>query len=151
MVPISSNYIGLFQAKSSKRWEPITQATGLLAPPIWCQYICNHDDEGERLVPQCNVLSCLPLGPSMCRTLTLQWRHNEHDGVSNDQPHDCLLNRLFRRRSKKTSKHKGPVTRKMFPFDDIIMSPRWWSPGWVIRYSQMVQKHNTCPLWAIGF
>ena len=34
----------------------------------------------------------------------LQWRHNERDGVSNHQPHDCLLNRLFRRRSKKTSK-----------------------------------------------
>ena len=34
----------------------------------------------------------------------LQWRHNEHDGVSNHQPHDCLLNHLFRRRSKKTSK-----------------------------------------------
>ena len=35
---------------------------------------------------------------------SLQWRHNEHDGVSNHQPHECLLNRLFRRRSKKTSK-----------------------------------------------
>ena len=35
---------------------------------------------------------------------TLQWRHNEGDGVSNHQPHDCLLNHLFRRRSKKTSK-----------------------------------------------
>ena len=34
---------------------------------------------------------------------TQQWRHNEHDGDSNHQPHDCLLNRLFRRRSKKTS------------------------------------------------
>ena len=32
------------------------------------------------------------------------WRHNGHDNVSNHQPHDCLLNRLFRRRSKKTSK-----------------------------------------------
>ena len=70
---------------------------------------------------------------------TLQWRHNEHDSVSHDQHHGCLLNRLFRRRSKKTSKlrvtglcvgnspgpvnspHKGPVTRKMFPFDDVIM------------------------------
>ena len=67
------------------------------------------------------------------------WRHNNHDSVSNHQPHSCLLNRLFRRRSKKTSKfrvtglcvgnspgsvnspHKGPVTRKMFPFDDVIM------------------------------
>ena len=35
---------------------------------------------------------------------TLQWRHNERYGVSNHQPNDCLLKRLFRRRSKKTSK-----------------------------------------------
>ena len=34
----------------------------------------------------------------------LKWRHNGRDSVSNHQPHDCLLNRLFRRRSKKTSK-----------------------------------------------
>ena len=36
--------------------------------------------------------------------MTLEWRHNGHDSVSNHQPHHCLLNRLFRRRSKKTSK-----------------------------------------------
>ena len=35
---------------------------------------------------------------------SLRWRHNEHDSVSNHQPHDCFLNGLFRRRSKKTSK-----------------------------------------------
>ena len=70
----------------------------------------------------------------------LHWRHNDHDSVWNHQPHGCLLNRLFRRKSKKTSKlrvtglcvgnspgpvnspHKGPVTRKMFPFDDVIMN-----------------------------
>ena len=33
-----------------------------------------------------------------------QWRHNGRDGVSNHQPHDCLLNRLSRRRSMKTLK-----------------------------------------------
>ena len=66
---------------------------------------------------------------------TLQWRHNERDGVSNHQSHDCLLNSLFR--SKKTSQlrvtglcavnsqHKGPVTREMFPFDDVIMRYSW--------------------------
>ena len=37
-------------------------------------------------------------------TRPLRWRHNGRDSVSNHQPHDCLLNRLFRRRSKKTSK-----------------------------------------------
>ena len=36
--------------------------------------------------------------------MTLRWRHNEHDGVSIHQRFDCLLNRLFRRGSKKTSK-----------------------------------------------
>ena len=34
----------------------------------------------------------------------VRWRQNGRDSVSNHQPHDCLLNRLFRRRSKKTSK-----------------------------------------------
>ena len=35
---------------------------------------------------------------------TIQWRHNERDGVLNNRRLDCLLNRLFRGRSKKTSK-----------------------------------------------
>ena len=35
---------------------------------------------------------------------SLQWHHNGHDCISNRQPHDRLLNRLFRCRSKKTSK-----------------------------------------------
>ena len=34
----------------------------------------------------------------------LQWRHNGLDGVSDHQPHHCLLGRLFGLRSKKTSK-----------------------------------------------
>ena len=59
----------------------------------------------------------------------LQWSHNGRDGVSNQQPHDCLLNRLFRRRSKKISKLRvtglcvgnSPVRRKMFPFNGVIM------------------------------
>ena len=38
------------------------------------------------------------------RKLSLHWRHNDHNGVSNHQPHVCLLNRLFGCRSKKTSK-----------------------------------------------
>ena len=75
--------------------------------------------------------------------ITLHWRHNEHNGVSNHQPHTFLLKRLFRSRSKKTSRlrvtgllcgeftgdrwpvnspHKWPVTRKMFQFDDVIMT-----------------------------
>ena len=36
--------------------------------------------------------------------LSFQWRHNGRVGVSNHLPHDCLLNGIFRRRSKKTQK-----------------------------------------------
>ena len=39
-----------------------------------------------------------------CWVLSLLWCHNGRDSLSNHQPHVCLLNRLFRRRSKKTSK-----------------------------------------------
>ena len=35
---------------------------------------------------------------------TLRWRHNGLDSVSNHQPYECLLNRSFGGRSKKTSK-----------------------------------------------
>ena len=28
--------------------------------------------------------------------VTSQWRHDERHGVSNEQPHDCLLNRFFK-------------------------------------------------------
>ena len=77
---------------------------------------------------------------------TLRWRQNGRDSVSNHQPRHCLLSLLFGRRSKKTSKlrvtglcvgnspgpvnspHKGPVTRKMFPFDDVIMTWDRWIP-----------------------
>ena len=38
--------------------------------------------------------------------VTLQWLHNGSHGVSNHQPHHCLLNRLFRHKSKKTSKFR---------------------------------------------
>ena len=41
---------------------------------------------------------------SRCPGTSLQWRHNERDGVSNHRRLDYLLKRLLSRRSKKTSK-----------------------------------------------
>ena len=38
------------------------------------------------------------------QVIPLIWRHNGRDGVSNHRRLNCLLSRLFRRRSKKTSK-----------------------------------------------
>ena len=68
----------------------------------------------------------------------LQWRHNGRDTVPNHQPHDCVLNRLFRRRSKKTSKLRvtGLCARNSpgigeFPaqiLDDVIMECKHLMP-----------------------
>ena len=77
---------------------------------------------------------CAKPGP-----LALQWRHNDSDGVSNRLPQNCLLNRVIRHRTKKTSKYRViglnvgnslvtnefPAQRasnvEMFRFDDVIM------------------------------
>ena len=66
-------------------------------------------------------------------TITLRWRHNDHAGVSNHQPHGCLLNRLFRRKSKKTSKLRvtglcagnSPGTGILWPQNDVENVPLW--------------------------
>ena len=78
-----------------------------------------------------------PWQPTVC---TLQWRHNERDGVSNHRRQECVLNHLFRAYQRKhqssaslvfvrgihcwlvNSPYKGPVTRKMLPFDYVIMT-----------------------------
>ena len=66
----------------------------------------------------------------------LHWRHNERDGASNHQRHACVLDRFFRRRSKKTSKPRvtglcegnSPVTGE-FPAQSASNAGNvsiWW-------------------------
>ena len=91
--------------------------------------------------------------------IPLQWRHNERDGVSNHQPHDCLLNRVFRRRSKKTPKilftslwvGNSPVTGE-FPTQKATNAENvsiWWHHHVTSNYwlnqpkSKWNQKPNT--------
>ena len=79
---------------------------------------------------------------------SFQWRHNGHDGVSNHQSTDCLLNRLFRHRSKKTSKLRvtglcagnSPVTGE-FPAQrtsDAENVSIWWRHHVVLWYGCVV-------------
>ena len=91
---------------------------------------------------------------------SLLWRHTGHDGVSNHQPHDCFLNRLVRRRSKKESKLRvtglfcgeftgprnsefpaqmGPVTRKSF---HLMTSS--WIPGTVPMAWHIIHYCHHC-------
>ena len=68
--------------------------------------------------------------------IALQWRHSGHDCISNHRRLDCLFNRLFRRRSKKTSKSRvaglcegnSPVTGE-FPAQrasNAENASNWW-------------------------
>ena len=76
-------------------------------------------------------------GHSSQRVCALQCRHNERDGVSNHQLYDCstvysgAIQRKYQRSASLSfvrgihrwpvnSPHRGPATRKMFPFDDVI-------------------------------
>ena len=58
----------------------------------------NRSLEPRHYLKECWIIVNLTQGS------TCQWRNNGLDSVSNHQPHGCLLNRLFRRRSKKTLK-----------------------------------------------
>ena len=77
-----------------------------------------------------------PAGDPIIQTLkSLRWRHNERDSVSNYQPHDFLLNRLFKRRSKR-----------------IIKAPRHWplcgnSPGIGEFPAQMASNAENVSIW----
>ena len=58
--------------------------------------------------------------------IPLRWHHNGRDSDSNHQLHSCLLNRLFRRRSRKTS--EGIRTGE-FPTQEVSNMENisiWW-------------------------
>ena len=92
---------------------------------------------------------------------SLAMRLNARDGVSNYRRLDCLLNR---RPSKKISKlrvtgpfrkihrwpvdsrHKGPVTREIFPVDDVIL---WISVSATTYFANAKLRHQVS-FWQIG-
>ena len=71
-------------------------------------------ETGARITKQ-NKRRCLtPNGP-------LQWRHHERDGVSNHQPHDCLLNGL----SYKAQIKENIKAPRHWPLRGEITGDRW--------------------------
>ena len=67
---------------------------------------------------------------------SLQWRHNERDGVSNHQPHSIVYSGADQRKHQSSASlafvqgihrrpvnypHKGPLRRKMLPFHSTRM------------------------------
>ena len=92
MQPICGRHIQLY-AYLSKKYRP------------W-HYFHNgtENEKSVNTIPGDKTFTNVATNTNAFWQCTLQWRHNRHDSVSNHQPHDCLLTRLFRRRSKKTSK-----------------------------------------------
>ena len=117
---------------------------------------CLYSDESDLFIIQwnafhvynlCAVTSCMYVYLPLLK-IPLQWCYNGRDGVSNHQPHDCLLNRLFRHRSKKISKFRvtglcagnSNVTGE-FPVEMTSNAENvsiWW-------------RHHVCYMWHAMF
>ena len=95
------------------------------------------------------------------RSGTLQWRSNGSTGVPNHQPYDCFLNRLFRRRSKETSKLRvnglcawnSPVTGE-FPAQMTSNAENvsiWWRhhEAWQHNLSDIINRFPTFLIWVL--
>ena len=67
-----------------------------------CAYFLGYTVNATKEVIYCVIYKCLSRisFSSSDVNISLRWRHNGHDCVSNHQPHLCLLNRSFGRRSK---------------------------------------------------
>ena len=114
-----------------------------------------------------HVITCYN-ATSNNKQFALQWCHNGCYSVSNHQPHDCLLNRLFRRRSKKTSKLRvtglyagnSPETSEFpaqmasnaekFPFDDVIMGLQAlavddFTNSWILKFQGTTLNMTSLP------
>ena len=103
------------------QYIPITVASGLNGIP--CNIINNHMNYYTEEVLR-------------GKSETLQWRHNERDGVSKKPASRLLVQPFVQAQIKKNIKAvchwplwgestgdplKGPVTRKMFPCDDVMI------------------------------
>ena len=120
--------VTVISRKISRSWAPkngVQHATTIYPIPRYTRpryigltlYLVSHLSNQDG--PEIKVISRSPDGapetiklfhsPDFChmaiRALlaihSLQWRHNERDGISNHQTHYCLLNCLLRHRSKK--------------------------------------------------
>ena len=88
---------------NTRAWKT-TKMTFLFNTKLQLEENCFHHSviQGIWKIQSLAVLRCVLFHKVLIDSL--RWRHNDHAGVSNHQPHGCLLNRLFRRKSKKTSK-----------------------------------------------
>ena len=108
--PVTRSFGAFFDMRLNKRLGKQWRGWWFEKPsrPLWRH--CNGCYLAKQLILEkqihksqnCSVITKKAM--RLIEMITLRWRHNERDSVWNHQPHDCLLKRLFRRRSKKISK-----------------------------------------------
>ena len=139
-------------------WFIVISFTSTVEPYISLQYIpFSHQlsNNPYRYSSSISFISSVELPVSL---LSLRWHHNESDCVSNHQPHYCLLNCLFRCRSKKTSKlrvpglcaRNSPVTGE-FPAQMASNAENvsiWWRHHGIFLRNDTKAIRFTC--WSIG-
>ena len=116
-----------------KNWDKI------ISPKMWDLLFYHITSKHNKIWTLCRflVMRC----PDICENsrvfqVSLQWRHNGSDGVSNHQPHDCLLNRLFRHRSNKTS--YLPLWSSLLSTRNIVPHKQW------INFADTFLSHLFC-------
>ena len=95
-------------------WKNMPQIFAM-ASLIWREYLSPFN-----LWVQCLIYGRF----SLC--LALQWRHNDCYGVSNHQPHDCLLNRWF----------------SQLQIKENIKAPRHWPLGGEFTGHRWIPRTN---------
>ena len=91
---ICTRWRGVICAWWSHQMEAFPALLALCAVPN--RYLITRDNKEQTL--------CISSAIFCTFYSSLQWRHNERDGVSNHRRLDCLLNCLFRHRSRKASR-----------------------------------------------
>ena len=92
--------------QTQRHWKWMVSLGSVLLKMItnvyWCMFCCCHGHHFKDHIVAFGVDADADILSGAWQSL--KWRHNRRDGVSNHHPHDCLLNRLFRRRSEKAPK-----------------------------------------------
>ena len=130
MIPCLSNWFSViivgtsFACVVTQKWENIMNhynCYGIFVPFMWWAWniiyeyfkprrpfipeaLFNTYTKWMLYVSQIRLAAIQIDSYTTCGPTSLQWRHNERAGVSNHRRLDRLLNRLFRRGSKKISK-----------------------------------------------
>ena len=109
--------------------EPIILCHSLTS--IWLNFLKSETSQFFNI----KAMAWLWAGDARSQDIKLQWRHNGHDGVlwivystvcscTDQRKHQSSASLDFVKEIRRwpgISPHKGPVTRKMFLLDDLIM------------------------------